>query len=374
MEDSDDVDNVIDTISKIMQSSADIDLFSSVTTTESPYEAVVIENLVVDEPSQKITVAEILPAESSAIFESKITTDSQVSTTKQSFTEPVTENQFTDFELDQNSESPEENEISSDNNDIDSEFISLDTEPLMEEDSLNRFGENEQEMAVTTTEPELTEQPEMHSVITTEQAEELELTSNLPIESNATFKDDHLTENEIKDFGATTPTSDIVKDIEKLNDVLTTIEPISTTVSSMIEIIRTTEYSTQLPTTVTTPKFISSSTTQAPTTVKGILAAALFNEQSVNNFFLAATKGYRTGIELEKNVVSLGLACSNDQQCQLSDPHTFCNKDKLCDCSYVGQPNQERECHAKSAGCPPGTFQCRSTGVCISWFFVCDNR
>lgn len=300
------MNSVIDTITKIIQSSEDIELIPS---TESPFKEVVIENLVVDEPSQKLTVED--DAELRASYESKITTESHLDVKQNGLTETVTESeiQFTEYEPDQTSESPEANEIPSENNDIDPEFIPLDTEPLMEEDSLNHFGENEQELVATTSEPELTEHTEPHLDVTikeeksaTATVEDFETTSSLPTESHITFKDDDLySENEIENFEEFTTqgisTSDIISDEFKSNDFLTTLAPelstqgveyfsvktmephapISTTVKySMTENIQTTtEYSTR-PTTVITPKLVSS-TEQPSTTVKGIFSQDTFH-------------------------------------------------------------------------------------------------
>lgn len=68
---------------------------------------------------------------------------------------------------------------------------------------------------------------------------------------------------------------------------------------------------------------------------------------------------------------SLGNPCLSDAQCQQVDPYTRC-LNKKCDCTY--RTNSTSACSARNRGCLPNTFQCRSTGTCISWYFVCDGR
>ncbi|KAK2584188.1 hypothetical protein KPH14_006615 [Odynerus spinipes] len=67
--------------------------------------------------------------------------------------------------------------------------------------------------------------------------------------------------------------------------------------------------------------------------------------------------------------VSLGLPCNSNLECRMADPYSRCI-DGICDCSFPSNSS----CSAKKGGCTPGTFQCRSSGNCISWFFVCDGR
>ncbi|KAJ2952638.1 hypothetical protein O0L34_g6969 [Tuta absoluta] len=81
------------------------------------------------------------------------------------------------------------------------------------------------------------------------------------------------------------------------------------------------------------------------------------------------TRTDTTGLDL--GPASLGMPCATDQQCHLVDPYTRC-VNKRCDCAY--RSNSTSACSVRNRGCLPGTFQCRSTGTCISWYFVCDGR
>ncbi|XP_043270343.1 uncharacterized protein [Venturia canescens] len=71
------------------------------------------------------------------------------------------------------------------------------------------------------------------------------------------------------------------------------------------------------------------------------------------------------------SAVSIGLPCLNDLECRMADRDSRCI-DGVCECARRG--NGSLACGAKNTGCAAGTFQCRSTGLCISWFFVCDGR
>ncbi|XP_003398766.2 uncharacterized protein LOC100646870 [Bombus terrestris] len=69
------------------------------------------------------------------------------------------------------------------------------------------------------------------------------------------------------------------------------------------------------------------------------------------------------------SAISLGHDCVSDLECRLADPYSRCI-DGTCDCGFRGNGS----CSARNTGCAAGTFQCKNSGKCISWFFVCDGR
>lgn len=71
---------------------------------------------------------------------------------------------------------------------------------------------------------------------------------------------------------------------------------------------------------------------------------------------------------------SLGWFCNADAECQAADENSRC-LDGVCECRNTQSKwDNGTLCSAQKTGCIGGTFQCRSTGACISWFFVCDGR
>ncbi|XP_037071722.1 very low-density lipoprotein receptor-like [Pollicipes pollicipes] len=65
---------------------------------------------------------------------------------------------------------------------------------------------------------------------------------------------------------------------------------------------------------------------------------------------------------------ALGQPCVASAACRAADPNSHCEAGR-CQCD---QPSTE--CSADNIGCFNHTFQCRATGRCISWYFVCDGR
>lgn len=70
---------------------------------------------------------------------------------------------------------------------------------------------------------------------------------------------------------------------------------------------------------------------------------------------LLAEKNHRA--DLENLAISLGLSCYNDQQCEMADPHSYCNVDRVCDCKAAKNSVISSQCSARKNGCQEGTFQ-----------------
>lgn len=94
-------------------------------------------------------------------------------------------------------------------------------------------------------------------------------------------------------------------------------------------------------------------------------------------FFVASSSPFKTDREVDAastepsfSPVTLGHDCVSDFECRSADPHSRCI-DRVCECEYRGNGSS---CTSRKTGCAAGTFQCKSSGICISWFFVCDGR
>ncbi|KAF2904522.1 hypothetical protein ILUMI_01653 [Ignelater luminosus] len=115
----------------------------------------------------------------------------------------------------------------------------------------------------------------------------------------------------------------------------------------------------------TTAEWIKSTTTPRSTASTTISPFATTTTTS------PTTTGPRIRVDDGYGAVSLGLPCVTDLQCRASDQSSRCIEG-VCDC--IIKSNGTSGCSARNRGCIMGTFQCRSTGTCISWFFVCDGR
>ncbi|KAF7282253.1 hypothetical protein GWI33_003050 [Rhynchophorus ferrugineus] len=156
----------------------------------------------------------------------------------------------------------------------------------------------------------------------------------------------------------------------------TTVENLLTSLTTATPLVSTTELplvqktsSTPGPVDVTTRLAVSSrTTTMEPSSTPEIIVTA---STTTTTALPPTTTGIRTRIETSSEAISLGLPCVTDLQCRAADASSKCIEG-VCDC--IIQSNGTNACSARNRGCIPGTFQCHSTGTCISWFFVCDGR
>ncbi|CAH1973521.1 unnamed protein product [Acanthoscelides obtectus] len=142
--------------------------------------------------------------------------------------------------------------------------------------------------------------------------------------------------------------------------------PISSTATTT-QLALVNEGTTQSPVDITTRLAISTRST----TMEPLLTSPEVIIASATTISPPTTTGIRTRVEKSDEGVSLGLPCVTDLQCRLADAGSKCIEG-VCDC--IIRTNETKACSARSRGCIPGTFQCRNTGTCISWFFVCDGR
>lgn len=160
------------------------------------------------------------------------------------------------------------------------------------------------------------------------------------------------------------------------NGIKFTAIPVTNTQSSLISLNNTTA---ALKNITFKPQF---SIVPTPPPIKIYLKSPLKDSQNisqtiVNNSPIKLHKKpiSNTGIMLRKGEskrrISLGFPCVSDAQCMRNDENSRCLQG-ICDCP----PNNKTidQCTAKTRGCLQNTFQCRSSGKCISWFFVCDGR
>ncbi|KAK6638294.1 hypothetical protein RUM44_008723 [Polyplax serrata] len=117
---------------------------------------------------------------------------------------------------------------------------------------------------------------------------------------------------------------------------------------------------------------ISAETTNKETQTMDHTTMTILNSSLNESKYRIETTGNEPQDHFWRDVkpVSLGFPCQIDSQCQREDSESRCIQG-VCDC--VVKSNRT-SCGRENTGCPAETFQCRSSGACVSWFFVCDGR
>jgi Low-density lipoprotein receptor domain class A len=391
----------------------EIEIASSVTEAEA---AVETENLIGDE-EEKTPEA---PTDNEATYVDENPVQDP------DFSDPI--DIVTEQEEDIYSEAPEENEIPDEHDDLETEFIQHETEPLLQ-DIANQIMHlieesttvKEEEAVETTTadashamEETQTEADQATEMIDERVSESSEVenmensqdgaSKNGHLEEPTTVTDEFITVTENADHTEASSTDGNVSQLTRdpdaiyfpdddspaatpapLNIPTTVTEVMMDATTQVIQELtsRTTVMEPNAEISTTIANFIHT-TKDDVTTISPIPSEYTTKDSRRKLKFVGAFRAFPTAFcafpekihraDLDNLAVSLGLSCNNDRQCQLADPNTYCNDQRVCDCEAMRQSTISSECSAAKTGCAEGTFQCRSSGICISWFFVCDGR